>query len=761
MPFGRNAQFIGRKNEVDALLSKVASNNPEDDCQRVTIFGLGGMGKTQICIEFAYRLQEALESISVFWVSAVTAETFKNDFRDIGQTLKLPGIQETDAEVQTLVRSALANESFGRWLLIVDNADDSKMLYESSGDSCGEMAAPLIEYLPFSRLGSIVFTTRNLEAAVKYSGTNKFEVGKPNTEDAIAMLESNLGDIGTMADTDDKRQLLDILDYLPLAIMQAAAYLSAKQLSVTKYLHIYRNSSEALSEVLNRNIEDTRRYRTPSKPVATTWFISFEQIVRDDPLAADYLCFMSCVNPQNIPTSLLPEASPLEVANSIGTLKAYALIKERSSGNCFDTHSLVHLSVQKWLTAKGTFHEWTGRVLERVAEVFPTGEPANVHLWNLYLHHALHILNLTEISSLLEQAGRTLLYNVGWCLLNGGLYNEAEIICRMSLQMNECALGPDHPDTLNSMSKLGRALKQNNKANEAETVFRHVLKLREFASGLDHLDTSSHPALNLFELLRDSGRLKEAHEISIKTLNQMVKSLGLEHPLTLTCFSNLAQILHAQGHFDAAKGLSEQTLAARGRTLGPVHQDTLVSINNSALLPGRNNDPKEAEDMFRTLCEVCEATLGPENPLTLVAKNNLAMVLNWQGQNDEAMHLLQGVLSINNKLLGPEHCSTLTTRSNIAVVSHAQGEYAVADQLFQEILLKVESLMGPEHPSTLLNLSGLAQVRQSQGRYDEAEKMLTRVFEARERALGLDNPDTLASARALHHLQALRQQPSR
>lgn len=186
----------------------------------------------------------------------------------------------------------------------------------------------------------------------------------------------------------------------------------------------------------------------------------------------------------------------------------------------------MHLSVQKWLTAKGVFHEWAVRALERVAEVFPTGEPENAHLWNLYLHHALRILKLTGKSSLLDQAGRTLLYNVGWCLLNSGLYNEAETICRMSALVNEWALGPDHLDTLNSMSKLGRALNQNDKHNEAETIFRHVLEFEKCTSALDHSDASSHPALNLFELLRDDGRLEDAHELSIRTLNQMVKSLG-------------------------------------------------------------------------------------------------------------------------------------------------------------------------------------------------------------------------------------------
>jgi hypothetical protein len=115
-----------------------------------------------------------------------------------------------------------------------------------------------------------VFTTRNLEAAIKHSSVNRVKVSKFSLEDTTELLKSNLGDISTTAEINGTRELLNVLEYLLLTIIQAAAYLCVKQISVIKYLQIYKDSSEALLEVLNRNIEDTRRYRTLSKLVITT-----------------------------------------------------------------------------------------------------------------------------------------------------------------------------------------------------------------------------------------------------------------------------------------------------------------------------------------------------------------------------------------------------------------------------------------------------------------------------------------------------------
>ena len=128
VPFGRNKQFIGRHSQLEELFAKLNPEDSEDSCQRVAIAGLGGVGKTQIALEAAFRIQKSSADVSVFWISATSTATFEKGFLDIGQALQIPGINEDKADVKSLVKTFLSQESAGRWLLIIDNADDVVIL---------------------------------------------------------------------------------------------------------------------------------------------------------------------------------------------------------------------------------------------------------------------------------------------------------------------------------------------------------------------------------------------------------------------------------------------------------------------------------------------------------------------------------------------------------------------------------------------------------------------------------------------------------
>jgi hypothetical protein len=171
VPFGRNKQFDGRESEFQTIIAKLNPESNEDDCQRVAIAGVGGIGKTQIALEAAYRIQKEFDDCSIFWVPAIDAASFERAYQKIGQELQIPGINKDKTDIKSLVKDFLSQESAGRWLLIVDNADDVEMLYnraKESNESCGSPA--LADYLPFSLKGSILFTTRNRKAAVKQAG---------------------------------------------------------------------------------------------------------------------------------------------------------------------------------------------------------------------------------------------------------------------------------------------------------------------------------------------------------------------------------------------------------------------------------------------------------------------------------------------------------------------------------------------------------------------------------------------------------------
>jgi hypothetical protein len=117
VPFGRNKDFVGRETILTDLVAKILPSGDEHDCQRTAIEGLGGVGKTQIALETAFRIGDAHPDCSIFWVPAVDATTFENAYRAIGQQLKVPGIEEEKADVKALVKAALSHDSVGSWLL--------------------------------------------------------------------------------------------------------------------------------------------------------------------------------------------------------------------------------------------------------------------------------------------------------------------------------------------------------------------------------------------------------------------------------------------------------------------------------------------------------------------------------------------------------------------------------------------------------------------------------------------------------------------
>ncbi|KAF7539124.1 hypothetical protein G7Z17_g12489 [Cylindrodendrum hubeiense] len=145
VPFGRNEDFVGREAALSKLLDRIPPMTIKDNCQRTAIEGLGGIGKTQIALEAAFRVHREYPHCSVFWVPAVDATSFENAYREIGRLLGVKGIDSDEADVKTLVQATLSREDAGQWLLIVDNADDPELLFGPSG---------LSKYLPFSSSGA-------------------------------------------------------------------------------------------------------------------------------------------------------------------------------------------------------------------------------------------------------------------------------------------------------------------------------------------------------------------------------------------------------------------------------------------------------------------------------------------------------------------------------------------------------------------------------------------------------------------------------
>lgn len=375
VPFNRNPDFVGRNSELEVLEKNLFTS---ENVSNYTIFGLGGMGKTQVALELAYRTRDKHPDCLIIWVASATADSLHQAYLDIGKNLKIPGVESEDADIN-LVTQYLSQETTGKWLMIFDNADDIDTWFSRGGDS-----HPLVDYVPRSSQGRAVLTTRDEKVAIKFSKKDNLRLKPLDESTSIQMFQKLLIREEMVEDHQVTTQLLEQLCFLPLAIVQAAAYLNENHewISISDYLNLLSETEGSLIELLTEDFEDDRRYPGQKNPVATTWLVSFQHIQQRRPLAVEYLSFISCVDPQAIPISLLPPvASKKEHLEALSTLTAYSFVT-RQPNETLDIHRLVHEATRNWLKMNKYYVEWVAKTRDRVAAVFPSSpEHENRQIW--------------------------------------------------------------------------------------------------------------------------------------------------------------------------------------------------------------------------------------------------------------------------------------------------------------------------------------------------------------------------------------------
>jgi tetratricopeptide (TPR) repeat protein len=551
-------------------------------------------------------------------------ESLHQTYLNIAQLLSIPGREDKEADVKKLVREHLSSDNAGQWLLVYDNADDIDMWISKPGSGSGtaQESGGLIDYLPRSKQGSIVFTTRDRKAAVKLAQENMVEIREMNKELSVLLLQKCLVNSDLVKNEQDAIALLKELTNLPLAIVQAAAYINENEITLAEYLLLLEQQEEEVIDLLSEEFQDLGRYRNIKNPVATTWLISFEQIRRRDALAADYLSFMCCIDPKDIPQSLLPPGpSRKKEIEAIGTLNAYSFITKRP-GLALDLHRLVHLSMLNWLRKEKLLSHSTEGVIKRLEEVFPDELYENRNVWRSYLPHARYVLE----SDLVDQTWQSrinLMWKCGQCFYKDGRWTEAEAAFTQVLEIEKRDLGAEHPSTLVSMNDL---------------------------------------ALTFW----NQGRYREAEELILEVIDTRKRVLGQEHPDTLVSIGSLASTYWNQGRYIEAEELEVQVLETRKRVLGQEHPDTLLSIGNLASTYRNQGQYKEAEELEVQVLETRKRVLGQEHPDTLLSMHNLAFTWKDMGRATEAVRLMEECVQSRKRVLGPDHPHTLKSCAHLA-----------------------------------------------------------------------------------------------
>ena len=340
-------------------------------------------------------------------------------------------------------------------------------------------------YIPQSSKGSIVYTTRSLETAISLASNEVVEVVEMEEEAATKFLSISLIRKDLSSNTMAVSELLNELTFLPLAITQAAAYINRNKISISTYLELLRDTEDSMVAVLSRDFQDNYRYKESKNPVAATWLISFAQIRNQDPLAADLLSFMSCIEPKAIPRSILPDQGPEESAiHAIGTLSGYSFITEREDGKSYDLHRLVHLATRNWVREEGLTAMWTKKVTQHFTSLLQHTEPINPPIWREILPHVQKILDSNAAAKLEERY--QLCSNAGWCLYVDGRPSDAVKRLSEVCEWNKMMLAEGSPDRLASEHRLAMAYQLNGQVKEAVELLEHVVKIREALLAENH-----------------------------------------------------------------------------------------------------------------------------------------------------------------------------------------------------------------------------------------------------------------------------------
>lgn len=714
IPFNRNPNFTGRKEALEQLHNSLKSGN--HTALTRSIIGLGGVGKTQLAVEYAYQF--AAEYDLVWWIRSDDMVTILADFSSLGDILNLNSEESTEKtpKLQMVKRWLESNE---RWLLIFDNVQKPEDLYNPSVSE--------INYIPQSSSGHVLFTSRNPNWSSIASSLN---IQVFSSEEAFEFLQKRTGQTNINGSMD----LANELGYLPLALEQAAAFIAETPgMTSHKYLQIFRERHRELWE----NERPPINYPAT---IATTWSISIEHAT-ENPHSLGVLCICAFLAPEEIPMFLFKKPfSPitdLGLSLIIKNLKKYSLIDATSES--ISIHRLVQLVTRDNLDTYEK-KEWIRIALTLLTNAF-TFNPDNPKTWNesaLIPPHAVAVVAFAESENANLELAVELIGNVGGYYLRFAEYSQAKVVCERALKISETIFDPNHKDVATAANNLGTVLKYNGEFAEAKKLLERALQINEKLYGPDN-ERVAAVANNLGTVLKCLGDLSGAkiqHERSIAILQKMDTS---KYPDIAKSINNLGLVLHELGKLDKAKEQYEKALKIDLEQYGSIHPEVARDINNIGLILQDLGNYKEAKVKFEQAITINEELFGKEHLEVAVPYNNLGKLLGDMGDLPNAKKQLERTLKIYENAFGPVHPEIARVSNNLGVVLMDMKDLAGAKKAIERALLIDEHYYGPDHIEVGTDVNNLGSIYIDLGDFANAKKQYERALQIGKRAYGSDH----------------------
>lgn len=760
----RNIRFTGREELLDGI-HRMLSHHEQTALVSQALHGLGGVGKTQLAVEFAYRYQQHYDL--VWFIHADDDRSIRRGLVSLAKRLELPQSEAVEDTVDSVLEVLRRAERHQRMLLVYDNADDPSSLRD---------------YLP-SGPGHILITSRNRDWATERSA---LEIDVFTPQECSELLGARWPELTT----EQMTQLADRLGRLPLALEQAAAVHQQTGMQLQEYLHVLDTHPTA---VLGEGVP--AGYPTS---VAVTMRVAYERLRERSPAAAQLLQLCVFLSPHPIAVPMLmrgrgaPLPAPLETVirddaglrMAVRDLGRFALAQIDPGRDLIRIHTLIGAILRDGLEPeqKAT-NEKNVHALLGLANPRGPDDPNN---WRQHAQISPHVIPSGALYSANPDARQVVLDQIRY-LLTIGDYPESKRLAQQAVETWKGSLGPDDEMTLLASRHLANTLRALGEYAEARELNRDVLHRMSSTLSADHqytLATAMNVAADLrligsFEQARkldeenyaryrrvmgddDLTTWRQAHNLAVdyrllgsfrrawelddRTAHRLDEILGEDHPHTLHSYASLVRDLHGLGQYQRALALQRDKLRVHEQRLAPHHNELMFAKRNLAILWRRTGNYPRALDQAQPNYEICRKTYGPEHEHTLASMSTLSNTLRVIGDLEAALRLGTEALAGYRQSFGEDHPFTHVCAVNVAIVLRGLGRDDQARTMDEAALDGLRRTLGPDHPHTLCAAGNLANDLSRAGLVADSRELSQDTMNRSVRVRGEEHPGTLGCA---------------
>ena len=696
IPLSGAPYFVGREDKLEQLHQELQQT---DQFVIYAITGMGGVGKTELALQYALRYQHNYPGgLCWFPVRGLDLGTQIVNFARTKLGLTIPDQLEFNQQVEY----CWARWPEGTVLIVLDDVVDYQAIHP---------------YLPPAQSRFKVLVTSRHRPGASY---RRIDLDVLSADSALELLCRLVGTERIEQELKEAQALSEWLGYLPLGLELVGRYLARRlSLTIAQFQKRLEKQKLAAKALLNSTEQGEM---TAQLSVTAAFELSWQDL---PPEARKLGCRLSLFAPAPFDWSLVEycviqtegKEEWEEALEELEELRDRFLVNRNllqlTEQQTYRLHQLIREFFQTKLAQlpeADRYKQSFCQAMVAVAKLIPqTPTQDQIAEFTPAIPH------LAEVATVLTDWLRD--EDLIWPFVGlerlhqgQGTYDQAELWYQQCLEITTSRLGHDHPHVATSLNNLALLYQSMGRYDQAEPLYQQALEMAK-------------------------------------------QLLGHDHPLVATSLNNLAGLYYNQGRYDQAEPLYKQALEMTKQLLGEKHPSVATSLNNLAALYRFQGRYDQAEPLYQKALEIRKQLLGENHPSVATSLNNLAALYKYLGRYDQAEPLYMKALEMTKKLLGQNHPSVVNSLNNLALLYSDQGRYDESEPLLVQALQMRKLLLDEEHPDVAQSLNNLAFLYKSQGHYHQAEPLYVQALEIAERKLGSNHPDTVIIRNNLESLR--------